>query len=151
MTTVSPPRIEMTEEIQSTCGYKCGQCCLHCCCTIKYDCFSKKSKCKCTPYTTSQGAAATTGVGGAMTACLGTCMLLFSCCPSRSASGTTQCLCGRFMACEDTYIAAGSFLGTALAFAAGAATIWCCNKHCGKITNKLGCTNFSKGFDHREE
>lgn len=67
MTAVSPPRIEMTEEIQSTCGYKCGQCCLHCCCTIKYDCFSKKSKCKCTPYTTSQGAAATTGVGGAMT------------------------------------------------------------------------------------
>lgn len=142
----SPVKVEMSDEIETTRGYRCGQCCLHCCCNVEYDCCVKGAKHGYTPYTITQGATYGTLLSTAISTCTGTAML---CCTCLSPYGN-NCPCNNLPGYTIAYMTAAGCFGLTLLLSCGFTTIKGCNANCGAITNKLGCRNFSRGFDKRD-
>lgn len=138
---------------KTTRAYKCGKCCGLCCCTTKYTCCGgKDDKCGCTPYTTAQGLGAGASLAGAGsgvgTSCMAGCGL---CCGTRACPCALAPSCGALTGAETGGIVVGGFFGVALVFGCQVLSIWLCDKYCGRLTMKLGCPKFSRGFDERDE
>ncbi len=137
---------------KTTRAYKCGKCCASCCCTTKYTCCGgKDSKCGCTPYTTAEGLGMGSALAGAGSGFATTCVLMCNTCCGPPCPCTTAKVCGDVSGLATMGIVSGGFFGVALLFGCQALTTCICDKYCGKLTMKLGCPNFSRGFDERDE
>ena len=145
---------------KTTPGYKCGKCCGSCC-TTKYTCCSKSSELRaCTPFTTAEiggtGFAAAGAAVGFGTAGTALCSLLCStCCANTRDQSCARCMttpvCGPLTCVQTSATVSGGLFCIGITFGIQMLTQCFFDKYCGRITMKLGCPNFSRGFDERDE
>ena len=146
--------------VKTSASYKCGKCCGKCCTTKYTFCSDNKELRGFTPYTTAEISgtgftAAGTAVGFG-TACTALCSLMCStCCANTRDQSCARCMtapvCGPLTCVQTSGTVTGGLLCIGITFGIQMLAQCFFDKYCGRITASLGCPNFSRGFDERDD